>query len=164
MVRHSKSTWWNVNPVGVITTSLKCKWKELLNSKIQFVAFIDRSYKVDKIKGCLGGVRCVLRDIHGNKKMSFSRPVIVHNAMEVEEKAFEIFISLLQGNEWREVGLLVFPDNVNLVKAIHRNQLGLKDGVFKVIEVQHINRNLNIEADSLAKNGSHLTTLVVSWV
>lgn len=53
LVISSKATWWNVNPIGVVTTSFKYKWMKLLSSNVQFVAFIDGSFEVDKIKGCL---------------------------------------------------------------------------------------------------------------
>lgn len=53
LVISSKATWWNFNPIGVVTTSFKYKWMKLLSSNVQFVAFIDGSFEVDKIKGCL---------------------------------------------------------------------------------------------------------------
>lgn len=106
----------------------------------------------------------MLKDRHGNKRMSFSGHVQAHCAMESEEKAFEKLIYILQGKGWREVSLLVFSDNMNMVRAISKNHKGLKSKDFISVEIQHTNRALNFETNSLAKDGAKPDSLVVSWV
>lgn len=44
LVNSEKTQWWNVNFMGVITASLKCKEFELSSSYSDLVAFIDGSF------------------------------------------------------------------------------------------------------------------------
>lgn len=168
-----KAPWWKVNPGGVVLASFKCKLQEHLASGVQLVAFTDGSFKVDKNKGVLGGIGGVLKNRRGKKIMSFSGPAQVFSPFEAEEKALDKLISLLRSFNWRDssitqsvndkVRLLIHSDNAVLVGAMDKNRKFLQSLSDLLIEVQHIAREFNFEADCLAKGGALLDSVQVHW-
>lgn len=68
-INSEKVKWWNVNPMGVVTTSLKLKELQLTSVDSDLVAFIDGSYSSKTSKGLNGGFGRVVRQ-NGNKILS----------------------------------------------------------------------------------------------
>lgn len=140
---------------------------------VHCVAFVDESFRVDNFKNSLGGIGGVLKDRMGKKLLWFSGPVEVNDALEAERKALEQMVSFFQNADMKgfdlqkhfgaNIKLLIFSDNLALVKDISKNKCVLKDNASLSMEVQHISRVLNSEADLLARNGALLDTLQVQW-
>lgn len=61
-----------------------------------------------------------MRSRNGNKIMDFAGPAKVMNAFKAEEKALVTLLKFLHDQMWENTSILVFSDNLSLVKSFSK--------------------------------------------
>lgn len=152
----------------MITASLVLKEQRATSVDTSLVAFIDGSFKalsVNKISsGALGGIGGLVKYQNGKKVLEFLGPSSELNALDTEKLALSTLLQILQGHSWSHSSITIFSDCQLLVKESLQILNHFQSHNFAAVSIKYISRNFNKEADLLAKKGSFLKDLSVSWV
>lgn len=158
-----KSKWWNSNPLGVITASLRLKEQFITVTNSELVDFIDGSYRSQIKSNISGGVGGLIKLQNGKKLLDFAGPSEASSAFEAEEFSLGRLLQILHDHLGNFSYITVFSDNQKLVKKFTQKVTEGADIGSYIVNVKYISRNLNMEEDALARKGLSLDTLLVNW-
>lgn len=125
LISIEKASWWDVNPMGVITASLKLKEQMATSADTDLVAFIDGSFKSitgNNVKGgAKGGVGGMIKSHNGKKILEFSGPTNALNALEAERNSLSTLFQILQRHNWSYSSITFFQTIISWSKNAQKS-------------------------------------------
>ncbi|XP_017256587.1 uncharacterized protein LOC108226154 [Daucus carota subsp. sativus] len=171
LIHGSSVSWWNANPMGVLTSSGKFQLQELLSASEDLVGFTDGTFK-DKGGKHLVGIGGTIANKAGETIFSFSGPSTANSPFEAEWQALEFLLISFINSVWNDHHIVVFSDNFKVIQKALEILTGncklednsVWDSIKRLkIRIKHIPGDLNFDADFLAKKGSRSIKLISSW-
>lgn len=100
--------WWNNNPIGSVSGSLRHLSTRVSSHELELTGFIDGH--LEKIKGVRvsSGIGGVIKLKDGSKVLEFLGPSIVDKIIDVELDAFRALKNLLNQNGRKASSILVY--------------------------------------------------------
>lgn len=171
LILEESACWWSLNPMGTLTHSAAKQKQDLLKVEHELIGFVDGSWKIRKglIEAGIGGA---MQKPNGNSIYTFSGPCHASNAFEAEWSAICYLLRNFLKSRWVKCSLIIYTDSKSVWKKFLELYSGSYQGEFgdfvklvrsKEIKVQHIPRDLNVLADSLAKSGARKSNMAFFW-
>lgn len=192
VIKHRAHTWsvqnrlispnleniWTHYPRQAFTLQRKWAVKVLLEywfKATNLVGFVDGSLKKIGLGHTISGIGGYIINKQGSVLFIFSGPSQKTTCYDVEFEALNLLVDNFIQQNLRDRQLTVFTDSSNLVHNINQrkevtdgDRLGDEDLYHKCytnnINVININRDHNVEADRLAKEGAARLKLLSSWI
>ena len=111
------SDWWKFTPMGALTSSERIQIKEIKESVIDLVCFIDGSCKKkgNEIKSGFGGV---IYNRVDEIIFKFSGPSTANSPFLAEWEGFIYMINAFCKSSWKDHSITLFSDCISLVKRV----------------------------------------------
>lgn len=164
LILKEKSSWWNDNPSGVITASLKTKWHNILiEEHCSIAAFVDGSWKQNG-QFSTGGIGGLVKSTDGVHILEFAGPVLANSALHSEKLAFIQLIALLENSKWMSERILILSNSSQLIELLKVQYISPDwEKLKEKVSLRHISRVFNTQPDSLVKQGAYLNHLWFRW-
>lgn len=175
MIFQGQESQWFIIPRTLLKNNIKSKKKATITHWFRhsdLVGFIDGAWKQDDptlVKSGIGGF--LLRNTK-NLVFIFSGPTCQSSPYDTELEAFIYLVSQINTSSYKQKLITIFSDSKSLVDNVKAYKIGgdfayLNDEIKKLvvsINLVHIDRSLNEEADNLAKEGMHRLQIIAGWV
>lgn len=166
------SDLWSSNPIGLVLKSSLTRQHRLLNNNAKLVGFIDGAWKKSPNNVIQAGIGGYVKDSEGNLVFIFSGPVKAFSPSQCEFEAMFYVVKQLAVSPWSTTHSVIYSDSADLIKEVRKAKFNFQhhfeDNIrkyllFAKIEFKKVNRLLNCEADSLAKQGMTRSKLLSAW-
>lgn len=140
-------------------------------SNNNLVGFVDGSYQISNDLEHKAGIGGFLLDKQMKVQFIFSGPSSANNAQLTEEHAILFIQEAINNKDYNDRHILINTDAARLVN-IYSSNYSTQREINPIsslllemprIQLRHINRKHNMEADSLAKQGRRNNRMLASW-
>lgn len=174
LVSSNQEAIWNIWP----HQSFKMHRLSRINNLIKYwssisdlLGFIDGAYKLLNNNNSSSGIGGFLMNKSSKVIFLFANPTQCSNAQDAEFQALVFLLKAVQSSSYSHKTLTIFSDSTNLIKLVMDFKKGSAinmdlDQVSEVMDhthIVHISRDLNKEADQLAKQGLNRPSPVSGW-
>lgn len=126
-----------------------------------YVGFIDGAWKTSQINTLQAGIGGFIMNNKRSISFEFSGPATGNTPKDVELQALQYSCQAIQGNDNIEGKIMIATDSSELAQQIQRLQTKpaheqvqeTQISNLRSIQISHLNRDFNKEADRLAKEG-----------
>lgn len=161
---------WDLNPIGMLKLHIVNRKDTFLNiifSKYDYVGFTDGSWLEGYNKIITAGIGGILFNQKRHISFLFSGPSKGESPLVVEKEACLFLINSLLNSHWiTKKKVAICTDSFWLqqeFKHLNHEWQELREASFELTVIQCA-RDLNQEADFMAKNGSRLSTTISEYI
>lgn len=125
----------------------------MLAENCTVAAAIDGSWKglTHHGKGRIGGILKSGLDDH---ILEFDGPVRFTSTLQAEKMALNQLVNLILNSQWCSEKIVILTDSMQLVDLVNSQGLFSEwEDLQLRISIRHVNRDFNVQADRLAKQG-----------
>lgn len=167
---------WQVNPQGAIAVhqhSLNKNFWQMKGITFDIICATDGAWGINYQGNGLGGIGGWFSDSKGSIIHKFSGPYFVNSSIESELGAIINVAEKLSKKRWANKRILICTDSMEALDLIKlrsylclqllKEGANLSDLFNSNVTLNYVPRDLNEEADSLAKSGLSRPSLVNYW-
>lgn len=173
MVNQQQIQPWFCNPIQVFKTNTRLAKRRLIAYWSEFsdiVGFIDGAWKKDSVGNITASIGGFLMESKLSLIFIFSGTTEASSPYEAELAALKFVLEQLGSSNFKEYSTTIFSDSKQLVSNLLylRSNYGGLDISYSImihkVNLVHIERHLNSEADSLAKEGAERSKFIYGWI